>query len=154
MKIFNYILLLLFISTTNLTGHAQKSIDLNWQTDFEEAKQLASAQNKLILIYFTGSDWSQSCQRLNKDFFYTSKFQEIAKKSLILVRVNSPRRTGLISGLQENKNLKLKNRYNQKVFPTVIITDATGKKIGMLESYNYLHDTSKHYALIDNALKL
>ena len=70
------------------------------------------------------------------------------------MRINSPRRTGLISGLQENENLKLKNRYNQKVFPTVIITDATGKKIGMLESYNYLHDTSKHYALIENALKL
>jgi len=154
MKLFNYILLLLFISTANLTGNAQKSIDLNWQTDFEEAKKIASAQNKLILIYFTGSDWSQSCEMLNKDFFYTTKFQEIAKKSLILVRINSPRRTGLISGFQENKNLNLKKHYNQKVFPTVIITDAAGKKIAMLESYNYLHDTSKHYALIENALKL
>ena len=153
MKKFKYILLLIIIIANN-NVIAQKSIDLNWQTDFEEAKQLADSQNKLILIYFTGSDWSQSCKRLNTDFFYTEDFQELAQKYLILVRINSPRRSGLISGFQESKNLELKKRYNQKVFPTVIITDAEGKQLGMLESYNYLHDTSKHYELIERALKL
>jgi thioredoxin-related protein len=153
MKKFKYILLLIIIIANN-NVIAQKSIDLNWQTDFEEAKQLAGSQNKLILIYFTGSDWSQSCKRLNTDFFYTEDFQELAQKYLILVRINSPRRSGLISGFQESKNLELKKRYNQKVFPTVIITDAEGKQLGMLESYNYLHDTSKHYELIERALKL
>ena len=154
MKIFKYILLLIFILIANNNVLAQKSIDLNWQTDFEEAKQLADSQNKLILIYFTGSDWSQSCKKLNTDFFYTEDFQELAQKYLILVRINSPRRSGLISDFQESKNLDLKKIYNQKVFPTVIITDAEGKQLGMLESYNYLHDTSKHYELIERALKL
>ena len=154
MKKFKYILLIIIIIIANNNVLAQKSIDLNWQTDFEEAKQLADSQNKLILIYFTGSDWSQSCKRLNTDFFYTEDFQELAQKYLILVRINSPRRSGLISGFQESKNLELKKRYNQKVFPTVIVTDAEGKQLGMLESYNYLHDTSKHYELIERALKL
>lgn len=154
MKKFKYILLLIIIIIANNNVLAQKSIDLNWQTDFEEAKQLADSQNKLILIYFTGSDWSQSCKKLNTDFFYTEDFQELAQKYLILVRINSPRRSGLISGFQENKNLDLKKLYNQKVFPTVIITDAEGKQLGMLESYNYLHDTSEHYELIERALKL
>ena len=154
MKKFKYILLLTIIIIANNNVIAQKSIDLNWQTDFEEAKQLADSQNKLILIYFTGSDWSQSCKKLNTDFFYTEDFQELAQKYLILVRINSPRRSGLISGFQESKNLDLKKLYNQKVFPTVIITDAEGKQLGMLESYNYLHDTSKHYELIERALKL
>ncbi len=154
MKKFKYILLLITIIIANNNVLAQKSIDLNWQTDFEEAKQLADSQNKLILIYFTGSDWSQSCKKLNTDFFYTEDFQDLAQKYLILVRINSPRRSGLISGFQESKNLDLKKLYNQKVFPTVIITDAEGKQLGMLESYNYLHDTSKHYELIERALKL
>ena len=129
MKKFKYVLLLIIIIIANNNVIAQKSIDLNWQTDFEEAKQLADSQNKLILIYFTGSDWSQSCKRLNTDFFYTEDFQELAQKYLILVRINSPRRSGLISGFQESKNLDLKKRYDQKVFPTVIITDAEGKTI-------------------------
>ncbi len=147
-----YIVFFLIVTVDTVNGQ-KKSIDLNWQTDFEEAKQLASKQNKLILIYFTGSDWSQPCKMLNKDFFYTEKFQKIAAKNLILVRVNSPRRPDLISGFQKDKNLKLKKQYNQKVLPTVVLTDANGTSLGMVESYNYLHDTSKHYDLIDGALK-
>ncbi len=152
MKKIIYILLLLIITTVNSNAQ-QKAIDLNWQTDFEEAKQLAASQNKLLLIYFTGSDWSQPCKMLNKDFFYTEKFQKIASNNLILVRINSPRRPDLISGLQKDKNLELKKKYNQKILPTVILTDAKGNTLGVVESYNYLHDTSKHYSLIEEALK-
>jgi len=152
MKKVRYILFLLMISAFGLNAQ-QKSIDLNWQTDFEEAKQLAVSQNKLILVYFTGSDWSQPCKLLNRDFFYTEKFQKIAAKNLILVRVNSPRRPDLITGLQKDKNLELKKQYNQKVLPTVVLTDANGNTLGMVESYNYLHDTSKHYSLIEESLK-
>jgi len=152
MKKFGYILLLLLFSFADSNAQ-QKSIDLNWQTNFEEAKQLASSQNKLILIYFTGSDWSQPCKRLNKDFFYTEKFQKIAQQNLILVRVNSPRRPDLISSLQKDKNLELKKQYNQKVLPTVVLTNANGNTLGKVESYNYLHDTSKHYNLIEKGVK-
>ncbi|MGB5364022.1 MAG: thioredoxin family protein [Aureibaculum sp.] len=149
-KIF-YILLIFSFVTTN--AQIDKSIDLNWHTNFDEAKQMANSQDKLILIYFTGSDWSQPCKLLNQDFFYTEKFQQIAKKHLVLVRVNSPRRPNLISDLQKNKNSELSTMYNQKVYPTVVLTDAQGKKLGILESYNYLHDTSKHYALINKVIK-
>jgi len=148
-----YIILLLIIAVDNVDAQKQKSIDLNWQSNFEEAKELASSQNKLVLIYFTGSDWSESCKLLNKDFFYTEKFQKIASDHLILVRVNAPRRSNLISEFQEQKNLELKKQFNQKVLPTVVLTDANGKSLGMVESYNYLHDTSKHYSLIEEALK-
>ncbi len=152
MKKIGYILLLLVVGFTNSNAQ-QKYIDLNWQTNFEEAKQLASTQNKLVLIYFTGSDWSQPCKMLNKDFFYTEKFQKIARENLILVRVNAPRRSNLISEFQKDKNLELKKIYNQKVLPTVVLTDAKGNSLGMVKSYNYLHDTSKHYSLIQKALK-
>jgi len=153
MKKIIYILFLSILTAFNSNAQKQKSIDLNWQSNFEEAKQLAASQNKLVLIYFTGSDWSESCKLLNKDFFYTEKFQKIASDHLILVRVNAPRRSNLISEFQEQKNLELKNLFNQKVLPTVVLTDPKGKSLGMIESYNYLHDTSKHYSLIEEALK-
>ncbi len=131
----------------------QKSIDLNWQTNFEEAKKQASKNDKKILIYFTGSDWSSACKNLNKDFFYTEKFQKIAKESFILVRVDAPRRPNLISELQSSYNRELSKTYDQKVYPTVVMVDSTGTKLGMIESYNYLHDTSKHYELLTKVLK-
>lgn len=151
MKKIGFILFLVFLNIVH--SYAQKSIDLNWQSDFETAKKMAKSQNKHILIYFTGSDWSNSCKILNKDFFYTEKFQNIAEEQLILLRVNSPRRVGLISKLQQDKNLNLSRKYKQRIFPTVILTDADGNEIAKVESYNYLHDTTKHYALLDRAIK-
>lgn len=131
----------------------QKGIDLNWQSNFETAKKTAAKSKKSILIYFTGSDWSSACKNLNKEFFYTKKFKKIADENLILVRVDAPRRPNLISELQASNNSKLSKKYEQKVYPTVILVDAEGKKLGMIESYNYLHDTSKHYELVNTVIK-
>jgi thiol-disulfide isomerase/thioredoxin len=39
----------------------------NWQTDFEEAKRIASEQNKNIIIVFSGSDWCAPCIKLDKN---------------------------------------------------------------------------------------
>lgn len=131
----------------------KKGYDLNWLSDIEQAKTLAKNENKLILIYFTSSDASNASKELNKDLFYTAKFKKLSEENLVLVRVNIPRRTDLISDFQKTSNRELSNRYHQKVIPTVVLCDATGKKLGVIESYNYLHDTSKHYALINKALK-
>ncbi len=149
MKKYLYILLILTFTIVNSNAQQKKSIDLNWQTDFEQAKKLASSENKNILIYFTGYDRISSCNLLNNDFFYTDKFQKIAQKNLILVRVNIPKREDAISEEQKEKNTLLSKQYHLRVHPTVVLTNAKGEQLGKVESYNYLHDTSKHYALID-----
>lgn len=129
-----------------------KGIDLNWQTNFETAKEAAKKDKKWILIYFTGSDWSAACKNLNKDFFYTEKFKKLADKNLILVRVDAPRRPNLISEFQSNANAQLRKKYNQNVYPTVVLVNAQGEEIGKVASYNYLHDTSEHYELVNKAV--
>lgn len=132
----------------------KKAFDLNWQSDMDQVKEMALKDKKLILIYFTSSDASTTASRsLNTDFFYTEKFKNLADEHLILLRVNLPRRSNLISEVQRSSNSELSVRYGQKVIPTVVLCDANGTKLGMIESYNYLHDTSKHFALINNALK-
>ena len=153
MKKLAYILFLMLIYTSTTIAQNKKSIDLNWQSDFEKAKELASSENKHILIYFTGYDRSDSCQMLNEDFFYTEKFEKIAKENLILVRVNEPMRQDAISDEQKRKNTALSKKFNQKVHPTVVLTDAEGIQIDIIESYNYLRDTSKHYALLNKLVK-
>jgi len=138
----------------SLSTFAQdKGIDLNWQTNLETAKKSAEKDKKMILIYFTGSDWSAACKNLNKDFFYTEKFKNLADNNLVLIRVDAPRRPNLISELQSNSNAQLRKKYNQHVYPTVVLANAKGEEIGKVESYNYLHDTSEHYALINKSLK-
>lgn len=152
MKKVVFVVLFIALSCTMVFAQ-QKSHDLNWKTDFEEAKVVAQKENKLVLIYFTGSDWSSACKKLNKDFFYTEKFKKLSDENLVLVRVDAPRRPNLISDYQTSSNQNLSKKYDQKVYPTVVLVDAKGEKLGMVESYNYLHDTSKHYAMINDALK-
>ncbi len=103
-KIFT-LLAIIFVSIFSTDSNAQqkKSIDLNWQTDFEHAKELANSENKNILIYFTGYDRMSSYKMLNEDFFYTEKFQKIAHQHFILVRVNTQKREDAISEEQKVK---------------------------------------------------
>jgi len=148
-----YILLLALIYTSIVNAQNNKSIDLNWQTDFEKVKVLASSENKHILIYFTSYNRGDTCQMLNEDFFYTKKFQKFAKQHLILLRVNEPMRQDAISDDQKKKNETLSKQFDQKVHPTVVLTEADGKLIDKIESYNYLRDTSQHYALLNKIIK-
>lgn len=153
MKRFTNILCIVLFFVAMSIFAQKKGYDLNWKSDFEQAKSMAKKDNKLILIYFTSSDASTTAsKRLNEDFFYTEKFKKLADEHLLLVRVNLPRRENLISDFQKTSNQQLSNQYELKVIPTVVLCDADGKKLGMVESYNYLHDTSKHYALINKAL--
>ena len=36
----------------------------NWQTSFEESKQLADRENKSIILVFSGSDWCGPCKMM------------------------------------------------------------------------------------------
>jgi len=50
-----------------------------------------------------------------------------------LVRVNSPKREDAISEEQKHKNAILSKQYDQKMHPTVVLTDAKGKQLGKLK---------------------
>lgn len=58
------------VAFSSILNAQKKGIDLNWQTNVEVAKKSAEKNNKAILIYFTGSDWSSACKNLNKDFLH------------------------------------------------------------------------------------
>ena len=56
-----------------------------WMTDLEAAKAKAAAENKAVLIDFTGSDWCGFCVRLRKDVLSKGEFKKFASKNLILL---------------------------------------------------------------------
>lgn len=137
--------------------NAQEKSKLNWLEDFEQAKVIAKEQNKPILIFFTGSDWCGLCKMLEKDFFSTDKFKKTATNSLVLYKADFPkRRTDIVTAAQKSVNKALDKKYSKtrgtRVFPTIVMIDASGKEINFIESYNYIHDTSRHTKLIDYVL--
>ena len=140
------------------TLHAQEKVtnQLNWIADFENAKKIAKIENKPIMIFFTGSDWCGICKMLDKDFLSSEKFIEIAKNKLVLYKADFPRRTDLVSQEQKTTNISLDNKYsktrNKRSFPTIVFVNADGTELGYIESYNYIHDTTRHFGLLNNIL--
>lgn len=100
-----------------------------WLTNFAQAEAQARAENKMLLINFTGSDWCPPCIMLEKQVFSKREFAEYATKHLVLLEVDFPRRKQL-SAEQRAANAKLAGEYGIEGFPTVIVLDSSGKPLG------------------------
>ena len=106
----------------------------NWQTDFEEAKRIASEQNKNIIIVFSGSDWCAPCIKLDKNIWQSEAFKSEAAEEWVLVKANFPRKkANELSKEQTEHNRKLAEKYNiEGSFPLVVILDKSGKVLGKM----------------------
>ncbi len=117
-----------------LTGLALlqvKAEDLKWFTDLPKAQEQAKAEKKLVMLDFTGSDWCGWCIKLNKEVFSQPEFADYAKKNLVLVEVDFPRNKPQSEALKK-ANEELQEKYKIEGYPTIIVLDSTGKKLGEL----------------------
>jgi thioredoxin-related protein len=102
-----------------------------WSDDYEKAVAKARAEKKMVLLDFTGSDWCGWCIKLDKEVFSKSEFKSYAKDNLVLVEVDFPQGKRLPKKVQE-QNEKLKNEHSVRGFPTIVVLNADGQKIGQL----------------------
>src|SRR6266853_5825857 len=109
--------------------------ELKWLTDVPKAVQQAKEENKLVMLDFTGSDWCGWCIKLNKDVFATQEFADYAKKNLVLVEVDFPRHKELAAD-QKKANQALQEKYKIEGYPTIIVLNPEGKKLGDLGYMN------------------
>jgi protein disulfide-isomerase len=111
-----------------------RAADLAWLTNLEKAQERAKADKKAVLINFTGSDWCGFCIKLDKDVFATKDFADYAQDNLVLVKADFPRKTQLPDDLKK-ANAKLKDRYEVKGFPTLVMVDGDGRLLGKKVGY-------------------
>jgi thioredoxin-related protein len=105
--------------------------ELAWQTDLPKAQAAAKAQKRMVLLDFTGSDWCGWCIKLHKEVFSTPEFAQYAGKSLVLVEVDFPRKK-VLNAEQKKANEALAAKYKIEGYPTLIILDSEGRKLGEL----------------------
>jgi len=108
-----------------------KAAELDWQTDLPKAQAQAKAEKKLVMLDFTGSDWCGWCIKLNKEVFSQPAFAEYAKKNLVAVEVDFPNKKKL-SAAQKQANDALAKKYEIKGYPTIIVLNSEGEKVGEL----------------------
>lgn len=98
-----------------------------WRTDYGKAIQLASEQDKPVLVNFTGSDWCPPCMMLKRDVFEEAAFKNFAAQNLVLLEVDFPQRTELPEELTQ-QNEMLQQRFRIEGFPTLVVLDPEGKE--------------------------
>lgn len=103
--------------------------ELPWAENLDHAKQIAKAENKLILLVFSGSDWCRNCILLHRQVFYSVEFEQLAEESLVLLKADFPRkRKNQLPQGQQTINKKLAEKFNQQgEFPKVVLMDSQEK---------------------------
>jgi thiol-disulfide isomerase/thioredoxin len=120
----------IFVTTllTLLGLQASLSAAEGWMTDYNAAKAQAVAENKPLLLDFTGSDWCPPCMMLEREVFSKKAFLDFAEENLILVKLDFPRGKDQPAELKA-QNEALAQRYQIEGFPTVMIFSPEGQLI-------------------------
>jgi len=114
----------LFLSCIQFSASAQTATEqaggLSWYTDLAQARELSEASNKPIFGFFTGSDWCGWCRKLQSDVFEKAAFVTWAKKNVILLELDFPRRKQLSTDLAQ-QNQALQQAFQVRGYPTIWI---------------------------------
>lgn len=102
-----------------------------WLTDYAKALSQAKAQNKPVLMDFTGSDWCGWCMKLDREVFSVQQFKSYADQKLVLLKLDFPRRK-MLPANEKQQNEKLASQFGIQGFPTVVVLRPDGTKAGEL----------------------
>ena len=102
-----------------------------WNDDYEKGLAQAKTEKKLLVLDFTGSDWCGWCMKLDKEVFSKKEFKDYAKENLVLVEVDFPQGKPQSKKLKE-QNEKLQSKFGIQGYPTIVVLDGEGKKVGQL----------------------
>jgi len=100
-----------------------------WTEDIDAALKRAKETDRPVLLNFTGSDWCGWCVRLHKEVFSTDAFKSYADENLVLVTLDFPRRREQSAEIAK-RNRALQRKYGIRGFPTIVVLDPSGKKLG------------------------
>lgn len=100
---------------------------VTWNPNYTAALALSKKQNKLILAYFSGSDWDEWGKKLEKEVLSSELFVDWITKNVIPFRADYPALKKQDLYKRQNEDLKVK--YQVAVVPTFLLLDQDGEVI-------------------------
>lgn len=128
-KYFGIVLVLFSFVQNGLTKEHESPFN---EISLTTAKEIANAQGKYVFIDFF-ADWCVPCKWMDETTYADQRVINTLKSQFIPVKIN----------IDDFDGYTLKEEYNVKVLPTVIILDASGKVVKRFEeslSPSKLHD--------------
>lgn len=115
----------------------------DWGTNVEQALHRAAAENKAVLVDFTGSDWCVYCRELHRAVLDTHEFETYAAPKFICVEIDVPH-ASLLPPEQLEYNRSIVKRYGVTGYPTLLVLntagDVTGGFIGGKAELGYVRE--------------
>jgi thioredoxin-related protein len=108
--------------------------ELPWATDLPKALEQAKAENKIVLLDFTGSDWCIWCMKFDNDVLSKPEFSAFAKTNLVMVLLDFPNAKKQSDALKKT-NQELQAKFKVDGFPTYVALTPDGKEIGRQVGY-------------------
>ncbi|MGE0145613.1 MAG: thioredoxin fold domain-containing protein [Planctomycetota bacterium] len=106
-----------------------------WTADFAAAKASAIAENKDLLLVFTGSDWCAPCIRMAKEVFGTEEFRSRASEHYVLVVIDNPKGEEVITKTVREQNDALMAEFAVNSWPTMFLADSSGRPYARTKDY-------------------
>jgi len=103
-----------------------------WTQDYAAATNAAAADGKPVFLNFTGSDWCGWCMLMENKVFLTQEWEEWAATNLYLVTLDFPRDESKVPEEYQKRNRELSKEFGVGGYPTYIVLDSQGKKLGRL----------------------
>ena len=135
-----------------LAAFAKTSTPEGWLDDYDAALKKAAAENKHVVIDFSGSDWCGWCKRLDKEVFATDVFRKGAADKYVLLMVDSPSDKSLLTPEAAKNNPKLVEKYDIHGFPTVVVLDPKGEEV--LRTGYQKGGPEKYLKMLDEEIRL
>jgi thioredoxin-related protein len=110
-------------------------VHADWGTDYKAALAQAKAQNKLVLLQFTGSDWCPYCIKLDNEVLDQQSFKDFADKNYVGVLLDFPNSKPQSDAVKE-QNSALAKQFNVDGYPTLLVVTPDGKELGRETGYS------------------
>lgn len=100
-----------------------------WMTNYDEACRKAAAEDKMVLIDFTGSDWCSFCIQLRSGVLDKPDFEAYARDRFVLLEVDLPNNSKFDPELRA-ANEALCRAFGIRIFPTILVVTPHGDVAG------------------------
>lgn len=121
------ILATVLLAINSTLSHANTK---EWMSNFKEAQQKAAAENKDLLVNFTGSDWCGWCIKLVDEVFQHESFKQGVADKFVLLEIDFPRDKTKLDQATQQQNEMLQEKYSIQGFPTIMLLDSEGLPYG------------------------
>ena len=107
------------------------SSPITWVSDYQEALEQAHRDEKPLLLFFTGSDWSGWGMKMKKEILDSPQFAEKVGNHFVFVEIDFPKHKNL-SLDESEQNVQLKEKMDISEYPRLVVMDSAEREIARL----------------------